>query len=168
MAVVVSESVEIAAPVSAVYEAVSDVSRTPEWSPEVVRVRVRGGGAGPASVGTRFSGQNRTGTNRPWSTQCTVVVARRDEEFAFRVRAAGVFPIATWRFTFTPSADGRSTTVTESTVDLRGWTMLRLGTFLSGVPDRDTHNRRNIRTTLERLKKHLESVDHTEAGTKAS
>lgn len=156
MPVVVAESVEIDATPERVYESVSDVSSMPRWSPECERVTVRGGSSGPTAVGTRFTGRNRTARNLPWSTSCVVTVATPGEEFTFDVRSLGGV-VSTWRYTLTPLRGGRATRVTESCVDLRGRVLTFLGALVSGVTDRDAHNPHNMRTTLERLKAHLES-----------
>lgn len=164
MPVVVTESIEIHVAPQQVYESISDLSSMPRWSPECERVTVRGGASGPATVGTRFTGRNRTARNVPWSTGCVVTTATPGEEFAFDVRSLGG-RVSTWRYTLTSLHGGQVTLVTESCVDLRGRVLTFLGTLVSGVPDRDHHNVRNMRTTLERLKAHLESSEASDRGT---
>ncbi len=60
----------VAAPPEALYALVSDVTRTPEFSPEIVSCTWLDGATGPA-VGARFLAVNKLGKhpswkNRPW------------------------------------------------------------------------------------------------------
>lgn len=80
-------SVRIAAPPHAVYDLVSDVTRTGEWSPECRRCQWVDGAAGPA-IGSRFRGWNRSGFVR-WSRLVEVVAADPGREFAFRSGGRG-------------------------------------------------------------------------------
>ena len=52
-----SATTTIAAPISAVFAAVTDVTRMGEWSPECVACRWVGDATGPA-VGAKFEGDN--------------------------------------------------------------------------------------------------------------
>jgi hypothetical protein len=70
--------------------------------------------------------------------------------------------VALWRYRFEPNGRG-GTTVTESTEDQRGALMKRLGRTASGVSDRATENRKNMRLTLERLKAAAEESPATPA-----
>ncbi|MEI7715657.1 MAG: SRPBCC family protein [Mycobacterium sp.] len=72
--------VDIDAPVSTVWAAISDLRRMPEWSPQCRRMRP----LGPLRQGTRTLNLNRR--NRLfWPTTCTVVEVVREEKLAFRV-----------------------------------------------------------------------------------
>jgi hypothetical protein len=66
-----------------VWDLVSDVTRTGEWSPESTGGRWLGGATGPAP-GARFVGFNRRGIMR-WVTRCRVEECVRPTAFAFRV-----------------------------------------------------------------------------------
>jgi hypothetical protein len=75
-------SIEIAAPTSDVYELVSDISRTGEWSP--VCVGCSWDDPAVTSVGAWFAGENETDGQR-WWTRSQVVVAEAGREFAWVV-----------------------------------------------------------------------------------
>ncbi len=107
------------------------------------------GGASKAAVGAKFRGRNKIGWRR-WSTTSTVTRADPGRSFAFRSNA-GPLPIAEWEFRFAPAADGESTVVTQSCRDVRRRFMRGLGTPVTGVRDRDTHNRAGMEATLAGL-----------------
>lgn len=75
-------SIRIASTPDEVYDLVSDVTRTGEWSPICRWCRWEDGG-GP-HVGARFTGHNETAT-RGWETQSRVVAADRGRRFAWEV-----------------------------------------------------------------------------------
>lgn len=100
------ESITIAAPAEALYDLVSDVTRTGEWSPVCTAGWWDDQDAGPVA-GAWFTGHNEL-PERTWDTRSQVEVAERGQEFAFVV--GGTF--VRWGFTFTPIEDG--TGVTES------------------------------------------------------
>lgn len=154
----VSESVDIRACPAALYEAVSDVGRMGEWSPEATGAKISTKGS--VRAGSRFRGSNRKGWIR-WSTHCVVVNAVPDEEFTFEVRVLGS-PVARWSYHFSPIESG--TRVEESWTDLRsgfvGFVARSVGSVVLGTPDRASHNRRTMRVTLDRLKRSMETVNH--------
>lgn len=82
-----ADSIVIAAPRSAVYAAISDVTRTGEWSP-VCRECWWDEGDGPW-VGSFFTGRNVTPT-RTWETRCEVIVADVDAAFGWSVAGGDV------------------------------------------------------------------------------
>ncbi|GAA4129061.1 SRPBCC family protein [Actinomadura keratinilytica] len=151
---VAEESVLVDAAAGAVWEAVADPRRMPEWSPELFAVRVRGG-RGPAGEGTRFVGFNRIGW-RVWFTTCEVTASVPGEVFAFRVSSFGI-PVALWGYRVEAVGEN-STRLTEYWHDLRrdqrgaGFVSL-LGRVFTGVPAerRAEVNRRGMRRTLERI-----------------
>lgn len=100
-----AESVLVAASPQAVYDLVSDVTRTGEWSP-VCRACWWDDGAS-AREGAWFTGRNEL-PERTWETRSQVVVAERGHEFAFVVGGSYV----RWGFTFALVEGG--TVVTES------------------------------------------------------
>jgi polyketide cyclase/dehydrase/lipid transport protein len=99
-----AESVVVAASPDTLYDLVSDVTRTGEWSPVCTACWWDEGAApsagGPA-VGAWFTGRNVT-PERTWETRSQVVVADRGREFAFVVGEGWV----RWGYTFTPVEDG--------------------------------------------------------------
>ncbi|MCW2510023.1 MAG: uncharacterized protein JWP68_3171 [Modestobacter sp.] len=115
-----SDSVVVRSSPEALYDLVSDVTRTGEWSP-VCRACWWDEGT-PGEVGSWFSGRNET-PERTWETRSQVVAAERGREFAWLVGGA----FARWGFTLEP-ADG-GTRLTES------WEFLPAG--LARFTDRD-------------------------------
>lgn len=74
--------VDINAPISKVWELISDLRRMPEWSPQCRWMKP----FGPVRQGTRTLNLNRR--NRMfWPTTCTVVEIVPDRKLAFRVDA---------------------------------------------------------------------------------
>ncbi len=87
------------------YDIVSDVTRTGQWSP-ICRECWWDEGAGP-QVGAWFSGRNQT-AERTWETRSQVVVADPGREFAFLVQGKYV----RWGFALEPHVE--RTVLTES------------------------------------------------------
>jgi uncharacterized protein YndB with AHSA1/START domain len=155
---VAEESVVVAAPAERVYEAVSDLRRMGEWSPETFAIWTRGRAVEP---GMAFVGFNRLGW-RLWFTNAQVTAAEPGRVFAFRVMSFRM-PVAVWGYRVEDIGDG-STRLTEYWEDLRReGTPARitslLGRVFTGVKaeERSDANRRGMRTTLERIKAALES-----------
>lgn len=99
-----SESIRIEATPQAVYDLVSDITRTGEWSPICVGC-TWDDGDGP-HVGGRFTGHNRK-PDREWSTTCEVVAAEPGREFAWVVNG-----LVRWGYELEP--DGPGTRLTET------------------------------------------------------
>ena len=100
-----SASTVIARSPEQLYDLVSDVTRTGEWSP-VCKACWWDEGAGP-TVGSWFTGRNETPT-RVWETRSQIAVADRGREFAWLVGGN----LVRWSFTFEPVEGG--TRLTES------------------------------------------------------
>ena len=126
---------------------VSDVTRMPQWSPELIRAQWVGQVREP-TVGAKFRGTNRNKVFR-WSTSCEVIAAQPEARFAYRVSHRGL-PVAEWAFDIRPTGGGCE--VTESTLDRRGWFLRTFSTLGTGVVDRTEHNRAGIASTLAALK----------------
>ena len=92
------------------YALVSDVTRTPEFSPEIVRCSWLDGARGPA-VGARFEAVNRTNGGRSWKNKPVVRVAEPGREFAF-ARTEPFAGTIVWRYRF--ERDGTGMLITES------------------------------------------------------
>jgi hypothetical protein len=147
-----SASVVIARSPEALYDMISDVTRTGEWSP-VCKACWWDGGDGPR-VGAWFTGRNEL-PERTWETRSQVVVADRGREFAFAVGGSWV----RWGYTFTPVDGG--TEVTES------WEFLPEGIARfhdrygrdaqAQIADRTEAARKGIPVTLAAIKKAAES-----------
>ena len=151
-------STEVSASPSQLYDAVSDVRRMGEWSPECQRCEWIDGAVGPA-VGARFKGSNRRGVVR-WSTTPRVVVADIGREFAFVTGHRGR-DMTKWTYRFDPVVYG--TTVTESFEMLSDmpWYYRFADRYLMGVKDRTADLVSNMGATLQRLKTATEHLDRS-------
>ena len=141
----------IAASPTAVFAALTDITRMGEWSPETVRAEWNDG-ATEAAVGATFTGHNRNG-DKEWVTEATIVELVPDERFFFDCSVRG-FVFSKWGYSIEP-ADG-GCVVTEYAQDLRPESALEYSAQVSGVSDRLTHNRAGMEATLERLAESLE------------
>jgi hypothetical protein len=130
------------------YDLVSDVPRTPEWSPEVVSCRWLDGAA-DAVPGARFSACNKRRWFA-WSNKPVVETAERGRELAFTRTEPGGGTIR-WFYRFEPGPDGTSTEL--------GYQVLRpVPVFLHlilralfGVRDLRADLHQNMATSLQRL-----------------
>ena len=143
-------STVVAAAPDDVYALVADVTRTPEFSPDVLRCRWLDGAAGPA-VGARFEAVNRNQHGNTWKNRPMVVAADPGREFAF-ARTEPFMGTLVWRYRFEPADDG--TRVVESYEVVRpitrfGWFVLEK-VFHAG--DRRAVLHEGMRTTLDRLR----------------
>lgn len=98
-------SVHVDADPDTVWDVVSDVTRTGEWSPICVRC-TWDPGDGPR-VGAHFTGYN-VKPDREWETRSEVVAAERGRMFRWAVNGGRVF----WGFEMVP--DGEGTRLTET------------------------------------------------------
>jgi hypothetical protein len=145
-----SVSLHIDASPDDVYALIADVTRTPEFSPEIIRSKWVGGATGP-EVGARFRAFNKVPRRPPWSNkpEVTVVEPGRTFGFARTEKFAGTID---WTYRFEP--DGEGTKVTESYDVSRPITAV--GWFMIGVlfnrKDRRTELRVGMEQTLERVR----------------
>lgn len=100
------ESVTVEASPEALYDLVSDIGRTGEWSPVCTSCRWDDED-GAARVGAWFTGRNEV-PGRTWETRSEVVAAERGREFAWIVGGT----LVRWGFTLAPSGTG--TLLTET------------------------------------------------------
>jgi hypothetical protein len=133
----------------ALYDIVSDVTRTPEYSPEVVKCTWIKGATGPV-VGARFKAINHAGRVPDWPNKPVVTVADPGREFAFERTEVGGGTVE-WRYRFEPQGTG--TLVTESytvlkKVNLLGWFIIDT---LAGLKDRRSDLRFGMTRSLERI-----------------
>lgn len=99
--------------------------------------------------GVRFDGVNVNGPKK-WKTTCTIETADPGRELSWRVRAMGL-PVAVWRYTFEPDGHG-GTELVEHTEDKRPFFVKPLHPLTTGLRDRQSHNRRTMTETLQRIK----------------
>lgn len=140
----------------ALYRIVSDVTRTPELSPEIVSCTWLDGATGPAG-GARFRAVNRTPSGKKWANKPVVLRAEPGREFAF-ARTEPFAGTVEWRYTFVPERSG--TRVAESyevtrPITLLGWFII--GTIF-GQKDRPEDLRRGMVETLDRLARLAEAA----------
>lgn len=156
----VTESIEISAPPVDVFNAVADVSRIGEWSPEATGAQVRR--PGPLSAGETFIGRNRSGAVS-WSTLCRVTDSEPGVRFAFDVDAKlpqlGTVGISHWHFDITEIPGGclLTQTWTDRRSGVVGNVVRGVGAVMLRSTNRSEHNRQGMRITLRRLKDSLES-----------
>jgi len=147
-------SIDVAAPPAVLYDLLADITRMPDWSPEVTSCAWLGD-ATHAEPGARFRGWSRKGWRR-WSTLSTISQADRPDRFEWHVRFAGL-PVATWRYRFT-SDDGHGTRIIETVIDQRGRLLRQVSPFITGSRNRQARNDETMHVTLERLKDAAESA----------
>lgn len=137
------------APPETVYRLVSDVTRTPEHSPELVRCTWEDGATGPV-VGARFAAVNKAGRGPAWTNHPVVTVAEPGRAFAVSRTEKGGGTIV-WRYDLEPHPDGtlvhQSYEVLQPVTGL-GWFII--GT-LYGLKDRRASLRDNMERSLARL-----------------
>jgi hypothetical protein len=148
-------SMLIHAPAEDVYALVADVTRTPEFSPAVVRCTWLDGATGPA-VGARFEAVNTTAAGKTWKNRPVVTAAVPGREFAFS-RTEPFAGTLLWRYRFLP--ENGATRVIESYEVTRPIT--RIGWFvierIFKVTDVAVGLHSGMQTTLERLRAAAES-----------
>jgi len=144
-----SATIDIDAPVDAVWEVVSDLRRMPEFSPELRKVVPLG--RRTSGVGTRILGLNRRGL-AVWPTTSRVTRWEPRRAVAWRTRESG----ATWVYELEP-APGGATRVTSRRV-LSGYTAgtALLAPLIGGAQGHDRELGEGMATTLARIKAAVE------------
>lgn len=147
-----TDSVLVASTPEALYDMVSDVTRTGEWSP-ICKACWWDEGDGPRE-GAWFTGRNET-PERVWETRSQVVAADRGREFAWVVGEGYV----RWGYTF--AAEDGGTRLTES------WEFLPAGITRfherfgadaeAQIADRTAAARRGIPVTLAAIQRAAEA-----------
>ena len=127
----------------ALYDFIADVTRTPELTPDVVRITWLDGATEP-KVGARFKARNSVGYGPKWNNHSVFVTVEPGREIAWqRIEMAG--GVVEWRWKF--AAEGAGTRVTESylvtkPVPLFGW-------FIIGTVFRRKDRRADLRKSME-------------------
>ncbi len=146
-----SVSIEIDRDPKTVFQAISDVTRMGEWSPECTAGRWVGGASAPA-VGAEFEGDNRVAllgvTLKRWTTTSEVTACVPGALFEFV--AAGY---TTWRYQFEPSGSGTRVTESYECEDPKGVQ----GFVYEKIVRRPATLKRDMRRTLERMKDAIEA-----------
>ncbi|HWU20392.1 MAG TPA: SRPBCC family protein [Nocardioides sp.] len=151
----IEDSIEIDASPEEVWELVTDVPRMAQWSPQVVRSKVKG----EVGLGATFSNLNRQGFKR-WPTNGRIVrfsppTGAKAGEFAFKIRENK----SVWAFDLEPIPGG-GTKVTErreTPEGISGLSLILTKAALGGQRRFTDELRRGIRTTLERIKAEAEA-----------
>ncbi len=145
----------IEAPPEALYGIIADVTRTPDYTPDIVRVEWLDGATGPA-VGARFKAINTAGKGPKWSNKPVITVLDPNREIAWERTEKGGGTLE-WRYRFEP--EGTGTRVTETYEIARP--VGRIGWFIIGTlgrdPDRMTTMREGLHESLQRLKRVAEA-----------
>ncbi|WP_232662617.1 SRPBCC family protein [Pseudonocardia sp. TRM90224] len=131
-----------------VYELVSDVTRTPTWSPQVIDCSWLDGATGPA-VGARFVARNKLRWF-VWSNRPVVEVADPGREFTICRTEPGGGSIR-WAYRLLPEAGGTRVALSYEvlqTVPLGLHIVLRV---LFGVRDLQADLHANMVTSLDRI-----------------
>lgn len=145
----ISATVSMNAPVDRVWSVISDVTRMPEFSPELQKVILIGNAGGV--------GQNLIGLNRRrwlwWPTTSKVVRFEPGRAIAWRTRESG----ATWVYELS-AGEGGATEVSARRL-LPGFTaMSKVATpLMGGAINHDHELADGLRVTLERIKQTVEA-----------
>ena len=99
-----SVSIHIDATPDDVYAIVSDVTRTPELSPEILSCTWLDGATGPA-VGARFKAINKVPHRPSWPNKPVVTVVEPGRTFAFS-RTERFGGTVVWTYRFEPDGPG--------------------------------------------------------------
>ncbi len=128
---------------------VGDVTRMPEWSPELRRLVLLG--SRQVRVGSTMVGLNRRGWVA-WPTTSRITRLEPGRAVAWRTRESG----ATWTYELEPTAAGTRLTGRR---DLPAFTLgtTVLGPVIGGAAGHDEELADGIRTTLGRIKLAVEA-----------
>ena len=139
--------VDIAAPPAAVWAAVGDPTRMPEWSPELRRLKVLGG---RPRVGATLLGVNRRGLV-VWPTTSRVIRYEPERAIAWKTRESG----ATWIYELAATQGGTRLTGRRDLARFGLGTTV-LGPLLGGAQGHDEELAAGIATTLQRIRASVE------------
>ncbi len=147
-------TLHIDAPPDVVYALAADVTRTPEFSPEIVSCTWLDGATGPAP-GARFQAVNKLSRGPAWKNRPVVIAAQPGREFAFS-RTEKLSGTLVWRYQLEP--DGNGTRLTESydvttPISRLGWFIIGR---LYGCRDRRAELRAGMQQTVQRIRQTAE------------
>jgi uncharacterized protein YndB with AHSA1/START domain len=141
-------TVHISAPPQRVWDLVTNVTRTPEWSPACYRVEW-------IEPGRRFRGYNKLNGAR-WSRECEITTSEAPEVFAFSTVFKGR-ESTRWRYVLEPAGGGTTLTEAYQIVSMPLW--VRVARALPGAgkkTERDT--RRNLEQSVAGIKRLAEAT----------
>lgn len=148
-------SVDIDASVKTVWELVSDVTRTGEWSVEC-RSAEWLDGATAAEPGARFRGRNRRNATR-WSRICEVLDVDSPRRLSWRTLPTRLLPDSTrWEFELAPNGAGTLLTERMQVLKIPGLYDRAFALMLPQHRDRTP----DLEADLQRIKAHVEQT-HT-------
>lgn len=139
-----------------VYAAVADITRMPEFSPELRECRWLDGASAPA-VGARFAARNKVTRGPSWVNKPVITALEPGRAISW-ARTEPFGGTVEWSYRFDPHDDG--TLVTESyrvtkPIARIGW--LIIGT-MSATKDRRAQIRTGMQETLQRIKDVVEGA----------
>lgn len=145
-----SATTVISKPIGEVFDAISDITRMGEWSPECTAGRWVEGADG-AAVGAKFEGDNAASmgpiTLKKWTTTSEVTAFEPNETFEFM--SAGY---TRWRYDFIEREGKTVVTESFSYPPPTGWQGFIFGTVMR----RHTSMVKGAQATLDRIKEVLE------------
>lgn len=148
-------SIVIEAPAEQVYALVADVTRMPEFSPELLECRWLNGASEPV-VGASFSARNKAARGPSWGNK-PVITAVEPGRYISWARAEPFAGTVEWSYRFEPWGSG--TRVTERyhvTRPLKWLGWLIIGVMSPG--DRQAQMRAGMEETLRRIKSTAEAA----------
>jgi uncharacterized protein YndB with AHSA1/START domain len=137
--------IDINAPVTKVWELVSDLNRMPQWSPQCRAMKALGG---PLRQGSRTINLNRR-KFLFWPTTSRITEFIPDKKLAFRVNENGTV----WSYELEPTATG--TRLTESRHAENGvsaFSNITIGALMGGVPSFERELVDGMNESLSRIK----------------
>ena len=146
--------VHVAAPPSAVWPLVTDITLPARFSTELISAEWVQGTSGPGA-GARFTGHSQHPMVGAWRTTCTVVISDEPRAFAWVVEDLD-YPAARWGFELEPASGGTM---------LRQWAVL--GPGRSGLtPVIEARPDKEERIVARRLAEHEANMRRCLAGIK--
>jgi hypothetical protein len=152
------ESVTVKASAETLYDLVSDITRTGEWSP-ICTSCWWDDKATAGQIGAKFTGRNEL-PNRTWESRSQVIVAERGQEFAWEVGDRFV----RWGYILIPTEAG--------TLLCETWEFLPGGIAMfeeqygsnaqSQIAERTQQALNSIPVTLAAIKRIAESIDESQ------
>jgi uncharacterized protein YndB with AHSA1/START domain len=149
--ITVSVSKEIAATPEEVWSLITDLPAMGRWSPENDGGDWIRGATGP-ELGAKFRGKN-SWEGKSWKAPVTITEYDAPRRFTFQMRI-GPFGGADWSFDIEPTPNGCN--VTQMWVQKETKFLMKVGALATGVPDRASHTRMTMETTLENLAKEID------------